>query len=44
MVPPDRLAARRREALERVVKLYEAWGKREQAAEWKARRESAPAK
>jgi tetratricopeptide (TPR) repeat protein len=32
--------SRKREALERVVKLYEAWDKPEKAAEWRARLES----
>jgi hypothetical protein len=35
IVVPDR--ARLREAAERVVRLYEDWGKPEQAAAWKAK-------
>ena len=29
---------RRLEALERIVKLYETWGKPDKAAEWRAKR------
>jgi tetratricopeptide (TPR) repeat protein len=35
MDPPDAHAVRKREALDRIVKLYEAWGKLELAAEWR---------
>jgi hypothetical protein len=35
MPVPDRY--RLREAAERVIRLYEAWGKPEQAARWKAK-------
>jgi tetratricopeptide (TPR) repeat protein len=38
MAPPEPLTVRKREALERIVKLYEAWGKPEKAAEWRAKR------
>jgi tetratricopeptide (TPR) repeat protein len=38
MMPPEDLGVRKREALERLVKLYEAWGKPEKAAEWRAKR------
>ena len=34
---PMKPKARLIEALERLVKLYEAWGKPEQAAEWRQR-------
>jgi len=37
MDPPEAHAARKREALERIVKLYEAWGKPGNAAEWRKR-------
>ena len=37
MTPPKRNAHRKREALERIVKLYEAWEKPEKAAEWRAK-------
>jgi hypothetical protein len=38
-MPLSRLGApRRREALERVVNLYEQWGKPEEAAAWRAKR------
>ncbi len=37
MAPPAQAAVRKREALGRVVKLYEAWGRPEKAAEWAAR-------
>jgi hypothetical protein len=35
--PPPALAVRTREALDRIVKLYEGWGKKEEAAKWRAR-------
>ena len=35
-VPPSG-AIRRSEALERVVHLYESWGKPDKAAEWRAK-------
>ncbi len=35
--PPDPLLFRKREALERIVKLYEEWGKPDEAAAWRAR-------
>jgi tetratricopeptide (TPR) repeat protein len=35
--PPEGLAHRREEALRRIVDLYEAWGKEEPAAKWRAR-------
>ena len=38
MVPPPESANRKGEALERVIKLYEAWGKTAKAAEWRAKR------
>ena len=37
MAPPERLASRREEALERVIALYEAWGKPDEAAAWRAK-------
>jgi hypothetical protein len=37
MVPPERQAHRKREALERVVAFYEAWGKADKAALWRAK-------
>ena len=37
MNPLPANANRKREALERIVKLYEAWDKPEQAAEWRAK-------
>lgn len=37
MRPPKPVAFRKREALERIVKLYEAWGKPQRAAEWRKR-------
>ena len=38
MAPPDPLAFRKSEALDRIVTLYESWKKPEKAAEWRARR------
>jgi hypothetical protein len=38
MEPPPDIAYRKGEALERVIALYEAWGKEEKAAEWRAKR------
>ncbi|MHC4954651.1 MAG: tetratricopeptide repeat protein [Planctomycetota bacterium] len=38
MQPPKRNAIRKREALERVIKLYETWGKPDEAAKWMAQR------
>jgi hypothetical protein len=38
MDPPPVVAIRKRQALERVIRLYESWGKPEQAAAWKAQR------
>jgi len=38
--PPERWRDRRARALERVVRLYDAWGKPDDAAEWKARLEA----
>jgi uncharacterized protein HemY len=38
MAPPPPFLFRKAEALARVVQLYEAWGKPEKAAEWRARR------
>jgi tetratricopeptide (TPR) repeat protein len=40
MEPLPENLARKREALERVVRLYEAWGKPDKAAEWKAKLEA----
>jgi tetratricopeptide (TPR) repeat protein len=40
MAPPAGAARHRREALERVVRLYEAWGKLEKAAEWRGKLEA----
>lgn len=40
LVPPVPRAHRNRESLERIARLYEAWGKPEKAAEWKARLEA----
>ena len=37
MAPPKAAAIRKREALERVIKLYEAWGKPDKAAAWRMR-------
>jgi len=37
MEPPPPYRARKAEALDRIVKLYEAWGKPEKAAEWRKR-------
>ena len=37
MNPPPNSAIRKSEALERVVHLYESWGKPEKAAEWRTR-------
>ena len=37
MKPPPPAAVRKKEALERVVELYEAWGKPDKAKEWRAR-------
>ncbi len=37
--PPKARAHRKREALERVVKLYDAWGKPNKAKEWRAKGE-----
>jgi tetratricopeptide (TPR) repeat protein len=37
MNPPASNTARKLEALERIVVFYEAWGKLEQAAEWRAK-------
>ena len=38
MLPPDPLSFRKREALDRIIALYEAWGKPDKAAEWRAKR------
>jgi serine/threonine protein kinase/Flp pilus assembly protein TadD len=38
MASPPARAENKREALERIVALYEAWGKPEKAAEWRAKR------
>jgi non-specific serine/threonine protein kinase/serine/threonine-protein kinase len=38
MRPPAFLARYRRQALERIVALYETWGKPDKAAEWRAKR------
>ena len=38
MQPPPRAAARKREARERVVQLYEKWGKPDKTAEWRGKR------
>ncbi len=35
IAPPPHLALHKRRAFERVVRLYEAWGKPEKAAEWR---------
>jgi hypothetical protein len=35
MSPPFPMQGRKGEALDRIVKLYEAWGKPEKAAEWR---------
>ena len=35
---PNRFAIERRRARERVVALYEAWGKQDQAEQWRAQR------
>ena len=35
--PPASLARRTRDALDRIVKLYEAWGKKDEAAKWRAK-------
>jgi hypothetical protein len=37
MSPPAEHAGRKRDALERLVRLYEAWGKPEKAAEWRGK-------
>ncbi|HEX5136535.1 MAG TPA: serine/threonine-protein kinase [Planctomycetota bacterium] len=37
MTPPEAFSFRKREALDRVVALYEAWGKADQAAAWRAK-------
>jgi tRNA A-37 threonylcarbamoyl transferase component Bud32 len=39
LLPPGRWDARRRAGLERIVELYEVWGKPDEAAGWRARRE-----
>jgi hypothetical protein len=46
MNPLPASANRKREALERIIKLYEAWDKPDQAAEWrvKSKAESDPAR
>lgn len=36
MAPPKSAVSRKREALERVIKLYETWGKPEEAARYRA--------
>jgi len=33
--PPPQFAGRKQEALDRIVKMYEAWGKTEKAEEWR---------
>ena len=35
MKPPQEVAVPKRETPERVIQLYEAWGKKEKAAEWR---------
>jgi hypothetical protein len=40
MDPPEALRMHKRDALERIVSLYEAWGREDRAAEWRALRES----
>ena len=42
MQPPKPLAHRKREALERVIQLYEAWGKKRLAIEWRKKLDEAP--
>ena len=37
MTPPDSAMFRRREALDRIVKLYEAWGRPDEALAWASR-------
>ncbi len=44
MLPPGPLSFHKREALARIVRLYEAWKRPGKAAEWKARGEAAAAK
>ena len=38
MKPPPFVATRKAEALERIIALYEAWNKPDEAARWKAKR------
>ena len=38
MTPPEAVAYRKREALERIVELYEAWDMPDKAKEWRAKR------
>jgi tetratricopeptide (TPR) repeat protein len=38
MDPPEALRMHKRDALERIVSLYEAWGREDRAAEWRTRR------
>ena len=37
MDPPEQWAYRKKQALERIIKLYEAWEKPKKAAEWRKR-------
>ena len=37
MSPPPAVEDRKREALQRIVDLYDAWGKPDKAAEWRAK-------
>ena len=44
ITPPEIREARRTQALERVVTLYEKWGKKDKAAKWRAKLKAAQAK